>query len=293
MTTPIVRTRGQLVSWAGFVFGSLTSIAANVLHTWLPAGHMPPDWTPGIAPQIGAAVWPIGLLLSVEVLSRARWRRGRWWSLARYGGAGTVALGSAVISYSHVRDVLLAWGYGHPAAEFGPLTLDGLMVVSGFALMSMTSRDDTAAAAGLDIETATELADGHTESTFTVTQGVPVPTSVEPPMLPVHPDYEPMTTLSGHGADTEGGQADTPVEDADIGADSRRTRAQELHAQGWTHGRIAVELGVSKRTVRRYVSTTADTESATPATESNQPVEDWLSALDANHHDTNSKGVLV
>lgn len=129
---------GRLVAWAGFVFGSVMSIAANVLHTWLPAAHQPPDWTPGLAPQIGAAVWPIGLLLSVEVLSRVRWPRGWAWGLARFGGSGTVALGSAVISYGHLRDVLLAWRYGTLAAAVGPLVLDGLMVISGFALLAIS-----------------------------------------------------------------------------------------------------------------------------------------------------------
>ncbi|WP_051793365.1 hypothetical protein [Kibdelosporangium aridum] len=134
---PNASAGGRLVAWLGFVFGSVMSIAANVLHTWLPAATQPPGWSPGIAPQIGAAVWPVGLLLSVEVLSRVTWRPGWLWGLARYGGAGAVALGSAVISYGHVREVLLAWGYGHPGAEVGPLVLDGLMVVSGFALLAM------------------------------------------------------------------------------------------------------------------------------------------------------------
>jgi hypothetical protein len=95
-------TGGRLVAWTGFLFGSITSIAANVLHAWLPAGHQPPSWTPGLAPQIGAAVWPLGLMLAVEALSRIRWPTGLGWALARYGGAGTVALGSATISYGHV-----------------------------------------------------------------------------------------------------------------------------------------------------------------------------------------------
>lgn len=98
---------GRLVAWTGFVFGSVMSIAANVLHAWLPATHQPPGWSPGIPPQIGAAVWPLGLMLAVEALSRIRWPSGLGWGLARYGGAGTVALGSAVISYGHLRDVLL------------------------------------------------------------------------------------------------------------------------------------------------------------------------------------------
>lgn len=129
----------KVVSWAGFVFGSVMSVAANVLHTWLPVERMPPGWNPGIAAQIGSAVWPIGLLLSVEVLSRVRWPDGWAWRFARFGGTGTVALGSAVISYGHVHDLLLAWGYNVIAAYVGPLVLDGLMVISGFALLAMST----------------------------------------------------------------------------------------------------------------------------------------------------------
>ncbi|WP_280442686.1 hypothetical protein [Nocardia brasiliensis] len=114
----------------------MLSVAANWLHTWLPAATMPEGWRPGVAPQIGSAVWPIGLLLSVEVLSRTRWRRGISWLIARYIGAGSVALGSAVISYGHVHDVLIGWGYGQVGAAVGPIVLDGLMVISGFALLS-------------------------------------------------------------------------------------------------------------------------------------------------------------
>jgi hypothetical protein len=67
-----------------------------------------------------------------------RWAPGMWWALARYGGAGTVAVGSAVISYGHLHEVLLAWDYGPLGAAVGPLVLDGLMVVSGFALLAMS-----------------------------------------------------------------------------------------------------------------------------------------------------------
>ncbi len=129
---------GRLVAWTGFVFGSVMSIAANVLHAWLPAGHAPAGWSPGIAPQVGAAVWPVGLMLAVEALSRIRWPKGLGWGLARFAGAGAVAAGSAIISYGHLRDLLLAWSYGPVAAAVGPLVLDGLMVVCGFALLAMS-----------------------------------------------------------------------------------------------------------------------------------------------------------
>lgn len=123
----------------GFGFGALASIAGNVLYTWIPPVGAPASWTPNIAPQIGAAMWSLGLLISIEVLSRAAWKRGWLWGLARYGGAGTVALGSAIISYGHLHGVLLHWGYNDLQASVGPLVLDGLMVISGFAMLSMSS----------------------------------------------------------------------------------------------------------------------------------------------------------
>lgn len=135
---------GRFVSWIGFVFGSVMSIAANVLHTWIPkkpdgapADWAPPvGWSPAIAAQIGSAVWPVALLISVEVLSRVQWPGATQWKVARYGGVGTVGVGSAIISYGHLHEVLLAWGYGDLGSAVGPLVLDGLMVVSGFALLA-------------------------------------------------------------------------------------------------------------------------------------------------------------
>jgi hypothetical protein len=128
----------RLIVWGGFLLGLTASVLANVLDTWLPAAHQPVGWSPGLAPQIGAAVWPAALMFAVETLSRVPWPGGTWWLVARYGGAGTVALGSAVISYGHVHDVLSSWGYGPGSAALGPLVIDGLMVICGFALLALT-----------------------------------------------------------------------------------------------------------------------------------------------------------
>lgn len=73
----------------------------------------------------------------IEAATRIRWPEGFGWSVARFGGAGTVALGSAVISYGRLRDLLVAWHYTSLAAAVGPLVLDGLMVVCGFALLAI------------------------------------------------------------------------------------------------------------------------------------------------------------
>lgn len=132
---------GMFVAWAGFVFGSVVSIAANVLAARIPPGDAGTNWSPSLAAQIGAAVWPVALLIAVEVLSRVRWPAGGGWRFARFGGVGLVAAGSAVISYGHIRDVLMTWGYSGIGAGVGPLVVDGLMVVSGFALLAKSSSE--------------------------------------------------------------------------------------------------------------------------------------------------------
>ncbi len=128
----------RLVAWLGFLFGTVISVAANVLHAWIPPEGAAEAWRPGLAPQIGAAVWPLALLLSVEVLSRVAWPAGWQWTAAKFGGVVAVAAGAAVISYGHIRDVLEHWGYGMAGAHVGPLVVDGLMIVAGFALLALS-----------------------------------------------------------------------------------------------------------------------------------------------------------
>lgn len=134
----VSQSAARFTAWVGFILGSLVSVAGNWLAAWLPEGGRPPS----VAAQVGAAVWPVALLVSVEVLSRTPWRPGWQWVLVRLGGTAVVALGSAVISYGHIHEVLLSWGYDPTGAGVGPLVIDGLMIVSGFALLSM-SRVDT------------------------------------------------------------------------------------------------------------------------------------------------------
>lgn len=64
---------GRAITRTGSVFGAVAFVAANVLRTRSPA----------LAAQIGTAMWPIGLLLSTEVLSHVRWPQG-WHSTFRH-----------------------------------------------------------------------------------------------------------------------------------------------------------------------------------------------------------------
>jgi hypothetical protein len=65
-------------------------------------------------------------------------------------------------------------------------------------------------------------------------------------------------TAPGH----HGAGADTgPGHQVDVVASVRRERAIELDRCGHTHGQIAADVGVSKRTVRRYLATAKDQDS--------------------------------
>ena len=124
----------RLVAWSAFLLGIAASVAANVAHA-----------EPRVGARIAGAFVPLALLLAVECMTRPRWYRrpgawsGFWWGLARYGGTGLVALVAAVLSYRHMSALLLSYGEDRLNASMGPLAVDGLMVVAGFALLAMNS----------------------------------------------------------------------------------------------------------------------------------------------------------
>jgi hypothetical protein len=136
-------TRGRtewLVSWGAFLGATAASVAANVAHARIPPPRAEPDWQPELGAQIAAAFWPLALLAAVEVLTRVPWPRGPFWVLARYAGAGTVALGAAFLSYRHMAALLSAWREDGWNAHIGPLVVDGLMVIAGTALLALSKR---------------------------------------------------------------------------------------------------------------------------------------------------------
>jgi Protein of unknown function (DUF2637) len=126
----------SLVSWLAFVTGITVSIAANILHA-----H---DSGPAsLAELIGAAFWPVALLLALEVLTRVQWPGGfRWW-FARYVGVGLVATVAAVLSYRHMAGLLASWGEDAWNAHLGPLAVDGLMLTAATALLAISHTKST------------------------------------------------------------------------------------------------------------------------------------------------------
>ncbi|MGK8559554.1 helix-turn-helix domain-containing protein [Nocardia gipuzkoensis] len=227
-------------------------MAMNWLHTWLPADHMPEGWSPGVAPQIASAVWPLFLLLSVEALSRVRWRDGLLWALARYGGVGTVAAGSAVISYGHVHDVLTSWGYDMWAAAVGPLVIDGLVVACGFAMLSEsgihdTDKPDTTPAAPVPATAPardTSSAPSGTDATVSDTDA-----PARDRDAPEHARDAPEHARAVTSRDSE----------SELDRDERIRR---MHLAGKSTRQIGLAVGVSHTTVARIVARNDDGDSS-------------------------------
>lgn len=236
-TTPT----GRAWAFAGFFLGTAVSVAGNVAHTWHPSDEQlavaglsratAEQWQPELGAQLFAAFFPLALLLTVEVLSRAAWPSGWAWSMARYGGTSLVALVAAVVSYMHLHDLLRAYGEDRLTAVIGPLAVDGLMVVCGFAILAIS----------------------RTKTAETVVQE-PAPV-VEPAPLEVEQPEEISQEIS-HPAEKETA-AQPPVADRDSAIVSARGAGRSVRA-------IAEEFGVTRYQVQKILAAAKDAEQ-TPA----------------------------
>jgi hypothetical protein len=128
---------GRGWAYTGTILGVVTSVAANIAHTYVPptTGPATTAWTPEPGAVIGALFWPLALLVASEVLARKRWAGpfARVVGIAAVLLVGTVA---AVISYMHMHGLLLHYQETPLAAAIGPLAIDGLMLISSLALVA-------------------------------------------------------------------------------------------------------------------------------------------------------------
>jgi hypothetical protein len=144
-TTPPPPRRRRLRDgrgWAyiGMLAGLAASIAANVAHAFVPPTHTPPDWHPPVGAIVSAVVWPAFLFAALEILVRTTWQAGWRWRLLRFAGLLPVAGMAALVSYLHMRALLRFYGEDRVVAAFGPIAVDGLMVMATAALMATSPR---------------------------------------------------------------------------------------------------------------------------------------------------------
>lgn len=130
---PVQRRGATAMAWCALGLGVVASIAANVGHTV----YVVMPGSVSAAAVAGAAFWPVSLAIAVEVMARVSWPSGVGYAVARFAGVGAVAAVAAVISYRHMAGLLAYWGEDSLSAHLGPLGVDGLILVGGFALLAV------------------------------------------------------------------------------------------------------------------------------------------------------------
>lgn len=268
------RASGFWWALAGFGLGSLVSVGFNLQSAWLPAAQHGPTWSPSLASQAAAIVWPLTLIVSVEVLSRIAWPDGWGWRLVRTSGILAVALGSATISYGHIYEVLTAWGYDKHQAIVGPLVVDGLMLISGFALVSLGHAARTASAAPATVDQVPAGQPAHTDPARrpqippqagdephavspATPQSTPGETAPEPPARPTHSPIRPVarSTTRKPARPRVNTARNVPPADGISDADARtRLRAEISAGNNPTVGWARANLGVGDGRARRLLA---------------------------------------
>jgi hypothetical protein len=187
----LAKVPGKGWAWTAFTVGLGTSITCNVAHTFLRPDGASASWQPHPLAVALAGVWPVLVLLAIEVIARVPWPEGWAWWAVRYGGLTAVAGIAALLSYQHMYGLIRYFGEPRVSAALAPLAIDGLMAICAAALLAIGRL-------------------GRSERPAEATESVPVGDAVaEPPApvleAPVVPDEPQQLTASqnGHGAELE------------------------------------------------------------------------------------------
>lgn len=121
-------------AYAGLTLGAAVSMTGNLLHSYVHPDGVPTDWSPPPGAVFGALLWPVALFIALEVLVNGQWGRHWGWLVMRVAAVGPVAVVAAVVSYQHLSGLLHSWHEDGFTARFGPVAVDGLMVVCSAAL---------------------------------------------------------------------------------------------------------------------------------------------------------------
>lgn len=120
---------GRFIAYVTMIAMLALSIAGNVAHTF----HLDPE--PGVRKLIYAIAWPVMVWLGVELFVRVPWKDILTHKLVRWVGILLVAAIAALVSYRHLRGLLLADGEEWTVYTFAPLAVDGLMLMATLALL--------------------------------------------------------------------------------------------------------------------------------------------------------------
>ena len=75
---------GRAWAYAGAILGATVSIAANVAHSFVPPTDAPQHWAPQPGAVAMSVVWPVFVLVALEILARVEWPAERRWTAVRW-----------------------------------------------------------------------------------------------------------------------------------------------------------------------------------------------------------------
>lgn len=172
MNTQRLHRRGRGWATTGALLGGLISLAANVAHSFVAPQGAPADWAPKPGAVVGSMVWPILLFFGVEILVSVRWPKGFWIAVFRFGGLLPIIFVAGLVSYRHMRGLLLFYGEEPIVSAFGPIAVDGLMIMATAALyviqrhvLSTNDKAHTTVTTSIEGDSASSPAGTHRDIT--------------------------------------------------------------------------------------------------------------------------------
>ncbi|RKN24139.1 DUF2637 domain-containing protein [Micromonospora musae] len=268
MTTTNRPSRGW--AYLGLILGGIVSVAANIAHSFIAPDGAPENWNPEPGAVVSAIVWPLFLFIAIEILARTPWPTGWGWNLLRWVGLPPVALVAAFVSYRHLSGLLDHYNEETLVVWFGPLAVDGLMLMATAALLATKHTNTrptetvpapapatTAEAPSSDIPASPLVRPAA--ATLPATNPIP---DTEPTNKPVMPtsgeDTDTPTTVEPTPDTTDKDPTPAPVAPATVttspppallsNARIVATAHEKAHGEPITAGQLAVRLRVPTNT---------------------------------------------
>jgi hypothetical protein len=207
---------GRGWAYTGAILGITVSVTANIAHARIPT-H------PHTGAVAFAALWPLFLFVTIEIMARTPWPHLHRWKWVRFGGLTIVGVVAAIVSYRHQAGLLAFYGEDALTTVIGPLAVDGLLLTATGALIA-TSR---------------------------TRQATPAPATTATAVIPVAPTPAPVTPATPDTRPDTPPKPDKPR--SDTAAAVARLRAQ--HPDMTQHA-IAREIGVSRSAVASHWKST-------------------------------------
>jgi hypothetical protein len=245
---------GRRWAYLGAALGAAVSIAANVAHSYVPPPRADDHWSPPAGSVVGAVFWPIILFVVIETFARNPAANG-WWLALKVLGLVPVAIVAAVVSYSHMSGLLASFLIEDDfTIRFGPLAVDGLMVMAtGMLIMTSprpASKDEQHEAVPDGVEQPAPAA-----ASAPTPAPTPVPVEPEPADDPVEPAAAPPVAPTPARRRTRTAPAGVPGRRRTTGGapDPRRGEAawRVVHG-GESLRRVARDLVVSPSAVKNW-----------------------------------------